>query len=112
MSLTLSCKLVEVFAMICAVLLQNQNRKSSPRYRYTLALNPAFSVTPSNLLALAAVRYGGLQSLLRKRDYNVRCHLQSICVIRVEKMRAVLAGGPGSDDVRRLDDRAAERDRE
>jgi len=28
MSLTLSCKLVEVFAMICAVLLQNQVRDS------------------------------------------------------------------------------------
>ena len=113
MSLTLSCKLVEIFAMICAVLLQNQNRKSSPRYRYTLALNPAFSVAP-----IESPRFGGrslwriLQSLLRERDYNVRCHLQSICVVRVEEMRAVLAGGPGSDDVRRLDDRAAERDRE
>ena len=78
MSLALSCKLVEVFAMVCAVLLQNQNRKSSPRFRYrpTLALNPAFSVAP-----IESPRFGGpwlwriLQSLLRERDYNVRCHL-------------------------------------
>ena len=51
-SLTLSCKLVEVFAMICGVCFAT---KSSPRFRRTLALNPAFSVSPSNLLATTAV---------------------------------------------------------
>jgi len=49
-SLTLSCKLVEVFATTCAVLLQ-----TSPRFRCTLALNPVFQSPPSP-------RYGGLQS--------------------------------------------------
>ena len=40
MSFTLNCKLAEVFAMICAGLLQNQAQDSV----VSLALNPAFSV--------------------------------------------------------------------
>jgi len=52
MSLTLSCKLVEVFAVICAVLLQNQAQDSA-----VLALNPTFSVAP-----VESPRYDGLQS--------------------------------------------------
>ena len=47
MPLTLSCKLVEVFAMICVGLLQNQAQDS-------VALNPAFAVTP-----IESPRYGG-----------------------------------------------------
>ena len=39
MSLTLSCKLADVFVMICAVLLQNQVQDS-------VARNPACSVAP------------------------------------------------------------------
>jgi len=42
MSVSLSCKLVEVFAMIFAVLLQNQARD----YVKTLPLNPACSHSP------------------------------------------------------------------
>ena len=41
--------------------------KSSPRFRCTVALNPVFSVAPSNLLVTAALRNGGLQSLLQPR---------------------------------------------
>jgi len=52
---TVSCKLVEVFAMICAVLLQNQAQDS------VVALNPAFSVTH-----VESPRYGGLQSILKR----------------------------------------------
>jgi len=55
MSLTLSCKLVEVFAMICAVLLQNQAQDS------VVALNPAFSVAH-----VESPRYGRLQSILKR----------------------------------------------
>ena len=47
MSLTLSCILVEVFAMICAVLLQN-------RAQVSVALNPAFSVA-----LIESLRRGG-----------------------------------------------------
>jgi len=52
MSLTLSCKLVGVFATICAVLLQNQAEDSvvGP----TLAIYPSFSVIP-----IESPRYGG-----------------------------------------------------
>jgi len=38
--LTVSCKLVEIFAMICAVFFI----KSSPRFHCILAINPAVSV--------------------------------------------------------------------
>ena len=55
MSLTLSCILVEVFAMICAVLLQN-------RAQVSVALNPAFSVALIESLATADLRHGALQS--------------------------------------------------
>ena len=50
MSLTVSCKLVEVFAMICAVFCY----KIKPKIRCTLALNPAFSVT-----SIESSQYGG-----------------------------------------------------
>ena len=53
MSLTLSCKLVEVFAVICAVFFY----KIKPRSRCTLASNPTFSVAP-----VESPRYDGLQS--------------------------------------------------
>jgi len=64
MSLTLSCKLVEVFTLICAVLL-----KSSSRFHCTLALNPAFSVAP-----IESPRYGGplLLQTFAVADYNPR----------------------------------------
>ena len=52
MSLTLSCKLVEVFAMIYAVLLQNQAQDSVVLCHQILH----FQSPPSNLLAVAAVR--------------------------------------------------------
>jgi len=55
MSLTLSCNLF-CDDLCCFV------TKPSPRFRGSLALNPAFSVPPSNLLAMADLRYGGLQS--------------------------------------------------
>ena len=48
MSLTLSCRLVKVFAMICAVLLQNQ-------LKLYLQI-PHFQSPPSNLLAMATLR--------------------------------------------------------
>jgi len=50
--------MVEVFAMICAVLLQNQAQDS-------VVLYPALSVAPSSLLAMAALRYDGLTTVLR-----------------------------------------------
>jgi len=51
MSHTLSCKLVKVFATICAVFLQNQAQDS-----VVLLQSP-----PRNLLAMVAPRYGGLK---------------------------------------------------
>jgi len=51
MSLALSCKLVEIFAVICAALLQNQAQDS-----VVLSLNPAVSFAP-----IESPRYGGLQ---------------------------------------------------
>jgi len=59
MSLTLSCKLVKVFAVICAVLLQNQDGDSVVLQHQI----PHFQSPPSNLLTMVALHYGGLQSL-------------------------------------------------
>jgi len=47
MSLTLSCELVEVFAMACAVLLQNR-----AQIRLYVSMNPAFSVAPYGIFSL------------------------------------------------------------
>jgi len=58
MSLTLSCKLVRVFAMICAVLLQNQAQDSVVLQHEI----QHFQSPQSNLLGMADLRRGGLQS--------------------------------------------------
>ena len=59
MSLTLSCKLVEVFAMIC-VMFCYKIRLKIPQYFSTKSR--IFSRPQSNLLAMVALRYGSLQS--------------------------------------------------
>jgi len=59
MSLTLSCKLVEVLQWFVLFLLQKQAQYS---VRRTLALNPAFSVA-----SVESRRYGGLQSRMTLR---------------------------------------------
>jgi len=66
MPLTLSCKLVEVFAMIYVVFFT----KSSSRFCCTSALYPAFSVTP-----IKSPHCGGLQSHLPASSFH--CSLTS-----------------------------------
>ena len=46
---------------VCVCMLCCFVTKSGPILCCTLALNPAFSVAPSNLLAMAALHNGGLQ---------------------------------------------------
>ena len=80
-SLTLSCKLVEVFAMICGVCFAT---KSSPRFRRTLALNPAFSVAPVESPRYGSRRCDGLQSPLRTApEYNLCVSL--VCYPRLSR---------------------------
>ena len=70
MSLALSCKLVEVSAVIRTALLQNQAHESVV---CALALNPTFSVVP-----IESPRCGGLQS--QRRTYCFALLQKTACL--------------------------------